>query len=147
MLRNIYMIMLLFTLFLMLYMLHSLLIFIHTCLLRWWRYVLHDLRPKIIISLGSMGSRTCPLVCACPLVPTVVMVTLSVSPPSGVFLATTFLQEILLFPSTSHALPMMTSLSLPLSAVLGRVRIFFHWSRSHSLGRAPCPPEISIVPR
>jgi hypothetical protein len=41
------------------------------------------------------------------------MVTFSVSPPSGVFSATTFLQEILLFPSASRELPMMTSLSLP----------------------------------
>jgi hypothetical protein len=52
----------------------------------------------------------------------IVMVTFSVSPPSGVFSATTFLQEILLFPSASHALPMMTSLSLPLTTVLGRIR-------------------------
>jgi hypothetical protein len=47
------MIMLLSTLFLMLYMLHSLLIIIHTCMSRWWRYVLHDLRLKIIIPLGK----------------------------------------------------------------------------------------------
>ena len=48
-----YMIMLLFTSFLVLYMLHLLLIFIHICMLRWWRYVFHDLRSKIIISLGK----------------------------------------------------------------------------------------------
>jgi hypothetical protein len=52
------------------------------------------------------------------------MVTFSVSPPSGVFSATTFLQAILLFPSASRVLPIMTSLSLPLSAVLGRIRTF-----------------------
>jgi hypothetical protein len=50
------------------------------------------------------------------------MVTFSVSPPSRVFSATTFLQDILLFPSAFRALPMMTSLSLPLSAVLGQIR-------------------------
>jgi hypothetical protein len=63
-------------------------------------------RPRLGIGLSvmlSMGSRACPLVCACPLVPVVVMVTFSVSPPSGVFSATTFLQEILLFPSASRA--------------------------------------------
>jgi hypothetical protein len=72
--------------------------------------------------MRSMGSRAYPLVCACPPVPEFVMVTFSVSPPSGVFSATTFLQEILLFPSASRELPMMTSLSLPLSAVLDRIR-------------------------
>jgi hypothetical protein len=64
-------------------------------------------------AMRSMGSRACPLVCACPLGPKFVMVTFSVSPPSRVFSTTTFLQEILLFPSASRALPMMTSLSLP----------------------------------
>jgi hypothetical protein len=85
-------------------------------------------RPRLgtgVSAMRSMGSRACPLVCACPPVPEVVMVTFNVSPPSGVFSATTFLQEILLFPSASRALPMMTSLSLPLSTVLGRIRIFF----------------------
>jgi hypothetical protein len=79
-------------------------------------------RPRLgtgLSAMRSMGSRACPLVYACPPVPEVVMVTFSVSPPSGVFSATTFLQEILLFPSASRALPMMTSLSLPLSVVLG----------------------------
>jgi hypothetical protein len=79
-------------------------------------------RPRLgtgLSAMRSIGSRACPLVCACPPVPAVVMVTFSVSPPSGVFSAITFLQEILLFPSASRALPMMTSLSLPLSAVLG----------------------------
>jgi hypothetical protein len=55
-----------------------------------------------------------------------VMVTFSVSSPSGVFSAITFLQEILLFPLASRVLPMMTSLYLPLSAVLGRIMTFFH---------------------
>jgi hypothetical protein len=50
-LKNICMIMLLFTLFLMIYMLHSLLIIIHLCMNNSWRYALHDLRPKIIITL------------------------------------------------------------------------------------------------
>jgi hypothetical protein len=76
-------------------------------------------------AMRSMGSCACPLVCTCPLVPEFVMVTFSVSPPLGVFSATTFLQAILLFPPASRALPMMTSLSLPLSAVLGRIRTFF----------------------
>jgi hypothetical protein len=89
--------------------------------------------------MRSMGSRACPLVCACPPVPEFVMVTFSVSPPSGVLSASTFLQEILLFPSTSRALPMMTSLSLPLSAVLGRIKTFaievdhIHWEGLHDL--------------
>jgi hypothetical protein len=48
-------------------------------------------------AMRSMGSRACPLVCAYPPVPEFVIVTFSVSPPSGVFSATTFLQEILLF--------------------------------------------------
>jgi hypothetical protein len=74
-------------------------------------------------SMRSMGSRACPLICACPPVPEFVMVTFSVSPQSGVFSATTFLQEILLFPSASHELPMI-SLSLPLSVVLGQIRTF-----------------------
>jgi hypothetical protein len=69
--------------------------------------------------MRSMGSRACPLVYACSPVPEVMMVTFSVSPPSGVFSTNTFLQEILLFPSASRALPMMTSLSLPLFVVLG----------------------------
>jgi hypothetical protein len=72
--------------------------------------------------MRSMGSRAYPFVCAWPPGPEFVMVTFSVSPPSGVFSATTFLQEILLFPSASRELPMMTSLSLPLSAVLGWIR-------------------------
>jgi hypothetical protein len=62
---------------------------------------------------------------------------------------TTFLQEILLFSSAFRASPMMSSLPLPLSAVLGRIGTFFLRSRSHLLGRAPYPPafpEISIVP-
>jgi hypothetical protein len=82
-------------------------------------------RPRLDTGLSAMrsiGSRACPLVCTCPPEPEVVMVTFSVSPPSGVFSSTTFLQEMLLFPSASRALPMMTSLSLPLSAVLGRIR-------------------------
>jgi hypothetical protein len=57
-----------------------------------------------------------------PPVPEVVMVTLRVSPPSRFFLATTLLQEILLFPSASRASPMTISLPLPLSAVLYRIR-------------------------
>jgi hypothetical protein len=91
-------------------------------------------RPRLGTGLSvmrSMGSRACPLVCACPPVPEVVIVTFSVSPPSGVFSATTFLQEILLFPSASRALSMMTSLSLPLSAVLGQIRIFFSIEVDH----------------
>jgi hypothetical protein len=79
-------------------------------------------RPHLgtgLSAMHSMGSRACPLVCACPPVSEVVMVTFGVYPPSGVFSTTTFLQEILLFPSASRALPMMTSLSLPLSVVLG----------------------------
>jgi hypothetical protein len=47
------------------------------------------------------------------------MVTFRVSPPSGVFSATTFLQETLLLASASRALPMMISLPFSLSVVLG----------------------------
>jgi hypothetical protein len=103
-------------------------------------------RPRLCIGPSAMrriGSRVRPPVCDCP--PTFVMVTFRVSPPSGVFSATTFLREILLFSSAFRALPMMTSLPSP-SVMSGRIRIFCPRSRSHSLGRAPCPPEISIVP-
>jgi hypothetical protein len=80
----------------------------------------------------------------------VVMVTFKDSPLLGVFSATTFLQEILLFSSAFHVLPMMTSLPLPLLVVLGRIRTFFPRSRSRSLEMALCLPafpEISIVLR
>jgi hypothetical protein len=62
--------------------------------------------------MRSTGSYS--LVCACPPPLEVMIVTLRVSPPSGVFSATTFLQEILWLPSTSLVLPMIISLSLPL---------------------------------
>jgi hypothetical protein len=52
------------------------------------------------------------------------MVTLRVSPLSGVFSVTTFLQETLLFSSASRALLMMISLPFSLSAMLGRIRTF-----------------------
>jgi hypothetical protein len=106
-----------------------------------------DVGPSV---MRRTGSRTCPLVCACPPVPEVVMVTFSVSPPSGVSSATTFLQEILLFSSAFRASPMMTSLPFSLSAVLGRIRTFCPQSRSCSLKRDPCLlafNEISTVLR
>jgi hypothetical protein len=84
-----------------------------------------------------------------PLVSEVVMVTLRVSPPSGFFSATTFLQEILLFPWSSHALPMIISLPLPLSAMLGRIRTLLPSKLITFTRRAlypPAFPEILIVP-
>jgi hypothetical protein len=47
------------------------------------------------------------------------MVTFRVSPPLGVFSATTFLQEILLFLSASRVLPMMISLPFSLIGYAG----------------------------
>jgi hypothetical protein len=88
-----------------------------------------------------------PLGLRLPPVLEVVMVTLRVSPPSGVFSATTFLQEILLFPLASCALPMMTSLSLPLSAVLGRIRTLLPLKSIIFIGKGSVSSEISIVPR
>jgi hypothetical protein len=76
-------------------------------------------RPSVMRNTGSCAHR---LVCACPLVLEVVMVTLRVSPPSGFFSATTFLQEILLLPLASRVSPMIISLPLPLLVVLGRIR-------------------------
>jgi hypothetical protein len=67
--------------------------------------------------------RLSPCLCLPP-VPEVVMVTFRVSPPSGVFSATTFLQETLFLSSVSRVLPMITSLPFSLSAMLGRIRTF-----------------------
>jgi hypothetical protein len=67
------------------------------------------------------------------------MVTFSVSPPSGVFSATTFLKEILLFQSASRALSMMTSLFLPLSAVLGRIRTLLPLKSIIFIGKGSVP--------
>jgi hypothetical protein len=96
------------------------------------------------------GTRAWLPACACPPALEVVMVTFRVSPPSGVLPATTFLQEFLLFSSAFRSSPMMTSLSLPLSVMLGRSKTFLPSKSIYLLGRAPCPPafpEISIVPR
>jgi hypothetical protein len=91
-------------------------------------WVLSD-RPRLDVGpsvMCSMGSRACSLVCAWPPVPEVVMVTFRVFPPSGVFSGTTFMQEILLFPSASCVLPVIISLLLPLSVVPGRIRTLLH---------------------
>jgi hypothetical protein len=75
-------------------------------------------------AMRKIGAHAWFLARACPPTLKVVMVTFKVSPPSGVFSATTFLQEILLFSSAFHGSPMITYLPLPLSAMLGRIRTF-----------------------
>jgi hypothetical protein len=62
--------------------------------------------------MRKIGAHAWFLACAYPPTLEVVMVTFKVSPPLGVFSATTFLQEILLFSSASRASPMITSLPL-----------------------------------
>jgi hypothetical protein len=57
-----------------------------------------------------------------------VMVIFSVSPPCGIFFATTFMHETFTFSWASHVLQMMTSLPLPLSVVLGYTMIFYYQS-------------------
>jgi hypothetical protein len=52
------------------------------------------------------------------------MVIFSVSPPCRVFSTITFLLETFTFSSASHVLSMMTSLPLPLLAMLDRTRTF-----------------------
>jgi hypothetical protein len=79
-------------------------------------------------------SRVRPPVCDCPLA--FVMVTFKVSPPLGVFSATTFLQEILLFSSAFHVLPMKTSLPSPLSVASVRIRTFLPSKSITFIGKA-----------
>jgi hypothetical protein len=85
-------------------------------------------------AMRRTGFRVRPPVCACPPTLEFVMVTFRVSPPSEVFSATTFLQELLLFSSAFRVSSMKTSLPSPLSVALGRIRTFFalkvdyiHW--------------------
>jgi hypothetical protein len=75
--------------------------------------------------MRSTGSRNCFPIGACPPVLEAVMVTFRVSSPSGVFSATTFLEETLQSPSAFLALPMIVSLPLSLSAVFGRTRCWW----------------------
>jgi hypothetical protein len=89
-------------------------------------------RLRLCVGPSEMRSTgSCSLVCACPPALEVMVVTLRVSPPSGVFSATTFLQEILWLLSASLVLPMIISLSLPLSAVFGRTRILLPLKIDH----------------
>jgi hypothetical protein len=64
------------------------------------------------------------------------MVIFNVSPPSRDFFINTFLQEMLVFPSASHVLPMMISLPLPLSVVLGQTRTFLSSKLIIFIGKA-----------
>jgi hypothetical protein len=57
-------------------------------------------RQRLCVGLSAMrkiGARAWFLACACPPALEVVMITFKVSPPLGVFFATTFLQEIYYF--------------------------------------------------
>jgi hypothetical protein len=84
-------------------------------------------RPLLCVELSMMciiGASAWFPACVCPPVLEVVIVTFKVCPPSGVLSVTTLLQEFFLFSSTFRASPMMTSLPLPLSAALGRIRTF-----------------------
>jgi hypothetical protein len=56
----------------------------------------------------------------------VMMVIFNVSPPSGVFSTTTFLQKKSVISSASRGPSMMISMPFPLSTTLGRTRIFYH---------------------
>jgi hypothetical protein len=79
------------------------------------------------------------------------MVIFNVSPPSGVFSITTFMQEILAFSWTSRVSLMMITLLFPSSVALGRTRTFFIIKVEHILlEKVQCPPVFpknSIDPR
>jgi hypothetical protein len=103
-------------------------------------------RPRLCVRPSMMrkiGAHAWFLARACPPALKVVMVTFKVSPPSGVFSATTFLQEILLFSLAFHASPMITYLPLPLSAMLGRIRTFLPSKSITFIGKGSVSTYIS----
>jgi hypothetical protein len=75
-------------------------------------------------AMHRTGHCTWPPTCACTPALEAGMVIFNVSPPSGVFSATTLLQEILVTSSASRWSPVIFSLPLPLTIALGQIMTF-----------------------